>query len=61
MEWITENINNVFDILSKLIAAAAAIAALTSTPKDDGILLKIRKVLDMFALNVLNAKNSDDK
>ena len=32
MEWITENIGNVFDILSKLIAAAAAIAALTSTP-----------------------------
>ena len=59
MEWITENIGNVFDILSKLIAAAAAIAALTSTPKDDGILMKVRKIIDMFALNILNAKNSD--
>jgi|TARA_X000001382_G_scaffold23240_1_gene14156 hypothetical protein len=61
MEWITENIGNVFDILSKLIAAAAAIAALTSTPKDDGILMKVRKIIDMFALNILNAKNSDEE
>ncbi len=59
MEWITQNVPSVIDIIAKVIAAAAAVAALTSTPKDDSILASIRKVIDMLALNWGNAKNAD--
>lgn len=40
-----------------LVSGAAAIAALTPTPKDDGILLVIRKVIDFLALNIGGARN----
>jgi len=60
MEWITQNASVLIDIVAKIIAAAAAVAALTSSPKDDGILSSIRKVIDMLALNWGNAKNSGD-
>lgn len=58
MEWITQNASFLIDIVAKIIAAAAAVAALTSSPKDDGVLSSIRKVIDMLALNWGNAKNS---
>lgn len=44
-------------IVSIVIAAASAISAITPTPKDDGIVLIIRKIIDLFALNVGKAKN----
>jgi hypothetical protein len=44
--------------LSVLIAAAASITALTPTPKDDGALLYLRKIIDFLALNVGGAKNA---
>ena len=45
------------DIAAKVVAAAAAIAAVTPTPKDDSALAFVRKILDLLALNVFNAKN----
>lgn len=42
-----------------LIAGASAIAAVTPTPKDDAILVKIKKVVDVAALNVGQAKPAD--
>lgn len=45
------------DVATKVVAAAAAIASLTPTPKDDGILLIVRKVVDFFAFNFGHAKN----
>lgn len=44
--------------LSMLIAAAASIAALTPSPKDDGALLILRKLIDLLALNFGGAKNA---
>lgn len=44
--------------LSLLISAFAAIAALTPTPKDDGVLLVLRKIIDLLALNFGGAKNA---
>lgn len=44
--------------LSLLISAFAAIAALTPTPKDDGVLLILRKIIDLLALNFGGAKNA---
>lgn len=46
---------------SMLVAAAASIAAVTPTPKDDGVLMVLRKVLDVVAFNVMRAKNQSLK
>jgi len=44
------------NLLTTLVAFCSAICALTPTPKDDAIIGKIYKVLEMFALNVGKAK-----
>lgn len=46
------------EILGTLIGIASAIAAVTPTPKDNVVLGVLRKVLDIFALNVGGAKNA---
>lgn len=46
---------------SMVIATASGVAALTPTPKDDGVLLIARKVLDVLALNVAAARNQGAK
>ncbi len=46
---------------SMVVASAAGIAALTPTPKDDGVLLVLRKVIDVLAFNVMAAKNQSQK
>jgi len=56
IEYITENKEQLFGIVTAVIAAASAIAALTPTPKDDGLIKKIYKIIDFLALNVFNAK-----
>ena len=56
IEYITENKEQLFGVITAVIAAASAIAALTPTPKDDGLIKKIYKVIDFLALNVFNAK-----
>ena len=59
IETIASNIPEILQILTLIVALAASIAALTPTPKDDGIVKKIRKVVDFLALNFGNAKNRD--
>ena len=44
------------NLATTLIAFCSAVCALTPTPKDDAIVAKIYKVLEMFALNVGKAK-----
>jgi hypothetical protein len=39
-----------------IIAAASAVAALTPTPRDDRVLGKLYKIVDLLALNVGFAK-----
>ncbi len=56
MDWILENYESIIFIATSLIASASAIAALTPTPKDDGIMSFLRKIVDFFALNIGNAK-----
>jgi hypothetical protein len=43
--------------LTSLMTAAAAVAALTPSPKDDSWVAKIRKVIDIFGWNWGFAKN----
>ena len=44
-------------IIPWIVMGASAIAALTPTPIDDGIVKKMYTVLDWFALNVGKAKD----
>lgn len=53
-----DKIPNWLELLGTLIGVASAIAAVTPTPKDNVVLGVVRKVLDIFALNVGGAKNA---
>jgi len=44
-------------VIPWLVMGASAVAALTPTPVDDGIVKKMYTVLDWFALNVGKAKD----
>ncbi|WP_454021220.1 hypothetical protein [Azospirillum sp. Marseille-Q6669] len=55
--WLIENIGTIFIVASSVIGTAAVIASVTPTPKDDEWAAKARKVLDMLAFNVGNARN----
>ena len=61
MDWILTHKLDLLHALTAVVAAAAAITALTPSPKDDGAVAKLRAVLDFFAFNFGFAKNSTDK
>lgn len=56
MEYVQSNWDGILLILTSAVALASAVAALTPTPKDDGIIKKVYKLLDALALNVGKAK-----
>lgn len=57
IKYITENWGTILTVVTSVIAAASAIAAVTPTPKDDGIVKAVMKVVNWLAINVGNAKN----
>ena len=57
INWIMEHSSELIGMLTAVVAAASAIAALTPTPKDDGWVKKIYGLLDLLALNVGKAKD----
>jgi len=57
IDYILENKEQLFGVVTAVIAAASAIAALTPTPKDDTFIGKAYKVVDWLALNVFKAKD----
>lgn len=57
IKYIVSNADGILLVLSSVVAAASAIAALTPTPKDDGIASKAYKIIDWLALNVGKAKD----
>ena len=57
MEFIKENWEGIVAILTSTIAIASAVAAMTPTPKDDGIVKKVYKIVDLLALNFGKAKD----
>jgi hypothetical protein len=61
MEWITSNYDVIIDIGAKVIALAAAIAAVTPTKVDNDLLNKLLGFVNLLGLNVLKAKNKDDE
>ena len=61
MEWITSNYETIIDIGSKVIALAAAVAAIAPTKVDNDLLNKLLGFVNLLGLNVLKAKNKDDE
>tara|TARA_R110000751_G_scaffold278253_1_gene379978 strand:+ start:73 stop:249 length:177 start_codon:yes stop_codon:yes gene_type:complete len=57
MSYLQENWEGVLLVLSGAIALASAVAALTETPKDDNIVKKLYKIVDLLAINVGKAKD----
>ena len=53
IQWIIV----IVKIIPWIVMGASAVAALTPTPIDDGIVKKMYTVLDWFALNVGKAKD----
>ena len=47
---------DLFNIITAIIAASSAVAAVTPTPKDDNLIGKGYKILDIIALNIGKAK-----
>ena len=56
MEFIKDNWEQVGIIITSVVAIASAVSAMTPTPKDDGIVKKLYKLVDLLALNVGKAK-----
>lgn len=61
MEFVIDNLGEFIDVLAYIVAIAAAIAAMTKNPKDDGWVNKARKVVDFLALNFGSAENDPAK
>lgn len=61
IDYIIDNKEGLFAVVTTIIAAASAIAALTPTPKDDTLIGKAYRVIDWLALNVINAKSKGDE
>ncbi len=57
LERLLANKEAIWLAVSTTVAAAAAIAALTPSPKDDSLVGKLRKVVDFLGLNWGFAKN----
>ena len=56
IQFIITKWDEILIAISGIVAGASALAALTPTTKDDSVLAKIKKVLDIFALNIRNVK-----
>ena len=50
------NIEEIVDIATLIVTIASIIAAITPTPKDDNLIRKIYKIIDLLAINVGKAK-----
>ncbi len=59
MDWITANYGSVIDIMTKIIAVAAALSAVLPPESEAGkVISGVRKIADLLGLNVGNAKNA---
>ena len=57
-QFIITNFNDILAAITSIIAGASALSALTPNDKDDRVLHKIKSLLDIFALNIGNAKTA---
>jgi len=57
IESVVNNAGELLQTASYIVAAAALIAAMTKNESDNRWVARTRKVLDILALNIGNAKN----
>ena len=50
------SIEEITTIATSIVTIASIIAAITPTPKDDNLIRKIYKIIDLLAINVGKAK-----
>jgi|TARA_R110002153_G_scaffold157997_1_gene310039 hypothetical protein len=55
--YLVANSDSIIFALTSIVAAASAVASLTPTPKDDGLVAKAYKIVDWLALNIGKAKD----
>ena len=60
-KYISENWEQLLAVAGGVVIAASAIAALTPNTFDNKVMGAIRKLVDLLALNVRNAKNQPKK
>jgi hypothetical protein len=58
LTMILTEIPHWLSLLTGIVTAASAVAAATPTPKDDNVLGKIYRVIDVLALNIGHAKDA---
>lgn len=56
MDFVINNAGDLVTILAYIVAGASVVASLTTTQKDDVWVKRIRKVVDILAVNVKGAK-----
>ncbi len=58
IDFIMTNLNDLLIAVSSIVTGASAICALTPNGKKENVFSKMKKVLDVLALNVGNAKRA---
>lgn len=58
IQFMIAHLNDILIALSSIVTGASALSALTPTKKDDAFWGFIKKILDIFALNIANAKRA---
>lgn len=61
MAWLLENKDAIISAVTAVVTCAAALAALTKGDRDDTIVGKARRLVDLLALNLGGAKNENAK
>lgn len=56
LEYIVNHGDDLLAVATTVVAAASAVAALTPSPKDDGFVMVLRRVIEALALNIGNAR-----
>jgi len=59
--YISENWEQILAIVGGVVLTASAVAAMTPNKTDNKVMGAIRKLVDLLALNVRNAKNKPGK
>lgn len=59
--WLSAHADQIITAITSIVTGASALAALTPTPKDDTLIGKLYKVVDVLALNIGKAKDKGDE
>lgn len=60
IEFITQNLPEMLELMLAIIGLAAVIVKFTPTPKDDAVIAKIYELLKVFALSKDEPNNDKD-